>query len=72
MIIKVTVKPNSREDFIEEMGKNEYLAHIIEKPIDGKANQSLINLLAKKFKVSYKNIKIKNPRSRKKIIEIKE
>ena len=72
MIIQVNVKPNSKEEYIEEMSDKEFLAHIKESAINGKANNALINLLAKKFKVSYKQIIIKNPRSRKKIIEIKE
>ena len=49
MIIKVKVKPNSKEEKIEKIS----------------------DLLSKALDVSYKDIKIKNPTSREKIIEVK-
>jgi uncharacterized protein YggU (UPF0235/DUF167 family) len=70
MIINVRVKPNSKEDSLEKTESGEYLANISEKAEDNKANIGLIKMLSKEFNVSYKNIKIKNPSSRKKIVEI--
>ena len=70
MKIIVNVTPNSSKEYFEHIKDNEYLAHITEKAEDGKANNVLINLLAKKFKVNWKKINIKNPRSRKKTVEI--
>jgi hypothetical protein len=70
MIIYVKVKPNSSEDKVEKVSNNEYNISVKEKAEQGKANNRIINLLAKEFNVSYRKIKIKNPMSRKKIIEI--
>ncbi len=70
MIIKVRVKPGSKEESIEEVSPREYYIRLKEKAEDGKANKKLINLLAKEFNISYKAIKIKNPKSRSKLIEI--
>lgn len=70
MIIKVKVKPNSNENKIEKVDDNEYNADITEKAEDNKANIELIKLLSKHFNISHKNIKIKNPKSRNKIVEI--
>jgi len=69
MIIHVKVKPNSNEDKIKktEVG---YEIEVKAKPEDNKANIAVIKLLAKHFNVSQKSIKIKNPTSRNKIIEI--
>jgi uncharacterized protein (TIGR00251 family) len=69
MIIRVNVKPNSSVEKIER-ANDEYNIWLKEKAEDGKANRRLINLLAKEFDVPVKSIKIKNPTSRKKIIEI--
>jgi len=71
MIICVRVKPNSGKEKLIELGNGEYAVYLKEKAEDGKANIALIRLLSKKFNRSYKDIKIKNPRSRKKVIEIK-
>ncbi len=70
MILKVKVKPGSREEKIKKTGENEYFVSIKEPAKSNKANIRLINLLSKELNTGYKNIKIKNPASRKKIIEI--
>lgn len=70
MIIHVKVKPNSSTNSLKKIYDSEYLAEIKESPEKGKANAKLINLLAKEFKVPVKNVKIKNPTSRKKVVEI--
>jgi len=70
MIIYVKVKPNSVKNRIEKMEDGTYLVFTKEKAIEGKANLEVIKILSKELGVSYKNIKIKNPRSRDKIIEI--
>ncbi len=72
MIIKVKVKPGAKEEKIEKIGDNEYHVSVKEPAEDGKANRRLINLLSKELGVGWKSIKIKNPASRNKIIEIKE
>ncbi len=70
MIIKVNVKPGAKEEKVERIFAEEYNVWLKERAEDGKANRRLLNLLAKEFKVSFKDIKIKNPKSRKKIVEI--
>jgi hypothetical protein len=70
MIIKVKVKPNSKDEKIEKISDEEYIVSVKEPAEDNKANIRLINLLSKELNVSYKDIKIKNPTSRDKIIEI--
>ncbi len=70
MKIKIKAKPNSKKSQIEKSGEF-YVAHLKSPPEKNKANIELIKLLSKKFKVSSKNIKIKNPTSKNKIVEIK-
>ena len=70
MIIKVKTIPKSNISEIEKVSEKEYIAHIKSSPINNKANIELINLLSKEFSVPHKQIKIKNPTSRKKIIDI--
>jgi len=72
MIIHVKAKPNSSEEKVEKISNNEYEINVKEKAEQGKANNRIINILSKKFNVSAKNIKIKNPASRKKIVEIEQ
>ena len=70
MIIRVKVKPNSKKEEIIDLGNGNFEVYLKEKAEDGKANLKLIKLLSKRFVRSYKDIKIKNPKSRNKIIEI--
>ena len=70
MIIKARVKPGSKEESIERINPREYYIRLKEKAEDGKANAKLVNLLAKEFNVPFRAIKIKNPKSRNKLIEI--
>lgn len=70
MIIHVKVKPNSKENKINKIDENSYEAEISEPAEDNKANIKLINLLSKYFDVSFRKIRIKNPTSREKIVEI--
>lgn len=71
MIIKVKVKPRSKEEKLRKIGDNKYIASVKEPAENGKANRKLINLLSKEIGVDWRMIKIKNPASRNKIIEIK-
>ena len=69
MIIHIKVKPNSLKDEIERVG-NFYNVSVREPAENGRANVKLINLLAKEFNVDFRKIKVKNPKSKRKIIEI--
>lgn len=70
MIIKVKVKPNSLRDSIERVSDIEYIVHVKAPAEDNKANIRVTNMLARHFGVNVGKIRIKNPRSRNKIIEI--
>jgi uncharacterized protein len=72
MIIRITVKPNAkRSDVITDTGS--ICVWLKSAPIDGKANEELIQLLAKYFHVPQKSIHIKRGASgRKKTVEINE
>ncbi len=70
MILKIKVKPNSREQKIEKISDNEFKIYLKEKPENNKANLALLRLLKKEFRRNVKIIKGKT--SRNKIIEIKD
>ena len=71
MIVYINVKPNFKEEKIEKISENEYFVWLKEKAEKGKANIALIKILSKELGVHFRDIKIKNPSSRKKIVEIK-
>lgn len=70
MIINVKVKPNSKEEKIEKVSEKEYIIHVREPAENNKANVRVINLLSKELNAPHKTIKIKNPTSRNKLIEV--
>ncbi len=51
MMLQVWVKPNSRQQRIEKAADGSLIVHLKSSPIEGKANQESIALLAKQFKV---------------------
>ncbi len=68
MKISIKLHPNSSQEKIVKISKDEYEIWIKEKPIDGKANEELIKALKKYFK---RNVKIVSGfNSRKKIVDI--
>ncbi|MEG3970332.1 DUF167 domain-containing protein [Microcoleus sp. T2B6] len=70
-IFTVKVKPNSKQQSIEEQPDGSLTIHLKSPPVDGKANQELIMLLAKKFKVPKSAIGIKSGLSSKnKLVEV--
>ncbi|PIN93467.1 hypothetical protein COU54_03020 [Candidatus Pacearchaeota archaeon CG10_big_fil_rev_8_21_14_0_10_31_24] len=70
-IINVKTIPNSKKEMVEKISEDEYKIHLKEVPEKNKANNKLIELLSDEFGVSKSNIRIKNPKSRKKIVQIK-
>jgi len=71
MIIRVRVKPNSREAKIESFGDNRYLISLTSPAENNEANIELIHLLSKYFGVPTKSIKFKfGLTGRDKIIEV--
>ncbi|MBW4562174.1 MAG: DUF167 domain-containing protein [Mojavia pulchra JT2-VF2] len=68
---KVKVKPNSKQQKIEEQTDGSLNIHLKSPPVDGKANEELIKLLAEKFDVPKSHIQIKSGMtSRQKLVEI--
>lgn len=69
--VKVKVKPNSKQEKITEQEDGSLTVNLKSPPVDGKANEELIKLLAKKFQVPKSSIRIKSGlSSRQKVIEI--
>lgn len=67
----VTVKPNSKKGPLVIKNTNELTVYLREKPIDGKANAALINILSDYFKIAKTRIAIQNgAHGRKKTVEI--
>lgn len=68
---KVKVKPNSKVSQIEEEADGSLTVRLKSPPVDGKANEELIKLLAEKFAVPKSYVRIKSGSSgRQKLIEI--
>lgn len=68
---QVRVKPNSKQQLIQEAADGSLTVYLKSPPIDGKANEELIKLLAEKFKISKSQITIKSGlSSRNKLVEI--
>ncbi len=56
---RVKVKPNAKQQKIEELADGSLNVHLKSPPLDGKANEDLIKLLAKDFDVPKSSIRIK-------------
>ncbi len=71
MKIQVKVKPNSKQQKIEELEDGTFLVRLKSPPVDDKANQELIKLLATKFNVAKSQVIIKSGTTcQSKLIEI--
>jgi uncharacterized protein (TIGR00251 family) len=70
MRIQVKVKPNSKTEELSREGDS-FIAKVKEPPREGKANQSVIKLLAEHFGVTQSQVRILSGfRNRNKIIEV--
>ena len=70
MKYQVTVKPGSSQEKIVQTADDELTVYLRAKPHDGEANDALIKLLSKHFKVAKTTIKITSgTKSRTKLIE---
>ncbi len=71
MKIFINVKTGARENEVQKLEENEYKISVKERPVQGKANQAVIKILSKHFKVPQSNIWIKAGHTTKsKIVEI--
>jgi len=70
-VIQVKVKPNGRVSVLEQKPDGTWLAQIRSPPVDGKANEELIALVAKKFGCRKSDVSIKSGKSsRTKLVRI--
>ncbi|MTF37561.1 DUF167 domain-containing protein [Cyanobacterium aponinum] len=71
MKISVQVKPRSKKQTIEKKDNDTWIVNLKSSPVNGKANQELITVIAKQFGVKKSQVIIKSGLSSpKKIIEI--
>jgi uncharacterized protein len=59
-VLKVKVKPNSKQVKIVQELDGSWTVHLHAPPVDGKANQELLQLLSKHFKVPKSQIIIRS------------
>ena len=70
-IVQIKVKPNSRTSLLEQNEDGTWVAQIKSPPVDGKANEELIALVAKHFGCRKAEVSIKSGGSRRlKLIQI--
>ena len=70
-IIQIKVKPNSRATALEEREDGTWVAQIKSPPTDGRANQELIELVARHFGCRKSEVSIKaGGSSRTKLIQV--
>lgn len=71
MRIKIKVKPNSRRNEIKKLGDNHYEIRVTVPPEKGKANEKMLEILAKYLKLPKSRMKIiRGAASREKLIEV--
>jgi uncharacterized protein len=72
-VIQIKVKPNSRASGLEQNEDGTWLAQLKSPPVDGRANEELIALVAKHFKRPKSDVSIKSgASSRLKLVQIRE
>ena len=59
-IIEVKVKPRARVSAIEDAGDGTFIAYVKSSPVDGRANDELIELVARQFGCSKAAVSIKS------------
>ena len=71
MILRVKVKPNSRTSSLIQQADGSWQAHLQAQPIDGKANDELVGLIAVHFRCRRAAVVIKSGASgRAKIVRV--
>jgi uncharacterized protein (TIGR00251 family) len=59
-VLQIKVKPQSRMSSLTQAEDGSWLAHIKSLPVDGKANEELIALVAKQFACAKSKVSIKS------------
>lgn len=71
MELKVQVKLQSKKEGVEEIGENFFVVRVNEKPIEGKANKRVIELLSEHLDVPKSSIELyKGQKSKIKVFRI--
>ena len=71
MKITVRVKPNARKNAVEKLDEKTFLVHVNVPPVEGKANEKVIELLADYFGTPKRAITIlRGATGRSKLVEI--
>ncbi|AZZ38253.1 hypothetical protein CIK05_01375 [Bdellovibrio sp. qaytius] len=71
MKITVAVKPNSKKELVEQLADGSYMVRVNVPPVDGKANERVIELLSEYFRQPKSLIAlVSGPKSKKKIFSI--
>lgn len=71
MKLQIQVKPNSRQESVQQQPDGSYKVSLNAPPTEGRANERLIEVLAEHFKVSKSRVSIlKGAGSRKKVVEV--
>jgi len=60
LVIQVRVKPNSRKSTLEPVADGTWIAQLKAMPVDGKANDELIALVATRFRCRKVDVVIKS------------
>ena len=69
--IQVKVKPNARESHLEQLADGSWRAHLKAPPVDGKANEELVGLVARHFGLRKAQVSIRSGASgRMKLVQI--
>ena len=69
--LQVKVKPNARASLLEQAADGSWLAQLKSPPVDGKANEELIALVARQFGCCKKDVSIRSGASgRMKLVQI--
>jgi uncharacterized protein len=58
--IQVRVKPNARVSALEELVTGQWLARLKSPPVDGRANEELMELIARRFACPKSAVSIKS------------
>lgn len=70
-LLKIKVKPNSKQQALQKEADGSFTVHLKSPPVEGKANQELIQFLAKHLGVPKSQIMIKSGlSSRHKFVEV--
>jgi len=70
--ISVLVKPNSKKEAVERKEDGSFLVRVHTPPVDGKANERVVELLSKFLRIPKSNFElISGLRGKKKIFEVR-